>query len=558
MNDLDQLSQDLARGFAVALGRDPDGDLGHIEPYVRDGRGILPATGASLLSWDANSIHSFVFDTTNATGIRGASDVLKRIDEQLVTGKALKLHRHQILYAGGGSGLAVVADEAVGSITERLHAFFARKTRLATCSVASAPLVSGDDGFRERVQAADRALARNRLLTGPDAEPMVPFFAERCEVCGRRAAADRPPRGVQQTPRFECDPCRHRIDMGKRNVRFQKEPTDYEAIADDVKGGFFAVLYFDGNGIGRTIQSLKSPLDYAAFSRAIAKVVRESFLDLATDYGLVEEGGGQGKARPKGTAYQLPICGGDDLVAILPGNVAVPFARDLLTVFEKASEEESSIFSRLGIKDLGASAGIAIGHGKFPIRHLLAESEELLKSAKRRVYHDKVRSALDFAVVTDGSPRTESVEPERWSAEPSDFIQSGRPYALTEFEPKTKDSASARASFTNRLRVVRGTERQVGRTQLFKLRAVAQSGQAQLRNHVLYQVGRRKEWRELIGGLAGKNGDEASSVVRDKERVIDQIAPEYGALRVFDLADMIDLYDHWREPIEELKESTQS
>ncbi len=546
MNDLDQLSGNLTRGFAGALGVKPGGEIGAIETYVKEGRGTLPATDASLLSWDANSIHRFVFDTTNATGIRGASDVLKSIDEQLETGKALELKRHQILYAGGGGGLAIVSNDAIGPITQRLHTFFADQTRIATCSVASVPLISGDDGFGDRVQAVDRALARVRLLTGPDAEPLVPFFAERCEVCGRRAAADRPPRGVDQTPRLECAPCRHRIKKGKRNVRFQNEPTDYEAIADNVKGGFFAVLYLDGNGIGRTILSLKSPLDYAAFSRAIARIVRESFLTLAEQYGLGEESNGQGATSPKGASYQLPICGGDDLVAILPGDVAVPFARDLLEAVEEAADGED-LFGRLEIKDLGASAGVAIGHGKFPIRHLLAESEELLKSAKRRVYHDGVRSALDFAVVTDGSPRTESVEPERWSAAPRDFIQSGRPYALDEF-----------ATFSTRFRVVRDTERRIGRTQLFRLRSIAQSGRAQLRNHVLYQIGRREGWRELVRGLAGKNGDGGSDVALDKERAIAQIAPAYGDLHVFDVADMIDLYDHWREPTGEPKERSQS
>lgn len=536
MIDYDELPQALIRGFALALKKTPSRE---VEAYVREGRGTLPETGATLLSWDANSIHSFVFDAANATGIRGASDVLKRIDERLKTGRALKLDRDQILYAGGGSGLAVVAGDAVAPVTQRLHTLFADQTRIATCSVATVPLVSGNDGFRTRVQAVDRALARNRLLTGPHAEPSVPFFLARCQVCGRRAAAVQTPRGVNRTPRLECEPCRHRIEMGKRNVRFQNEPTDYEAIADNVRGGFFAVLYLDGNGIGKTILSLKTPVDYAAFSRTIARVVRKSFFDLAKHYDLGEEENGGDSGGQKDASYQLPICGGDDLVAILPGDVAVPFARDLLKAVEKTADSEE-LFQRLEIENLGTSAGVAIGHGKFPIRHLLAESEELLKSAKRRIYHDRVRSALDFAVVTDGSPRTESQDPARWSAAPGDFIHSGRPYTLEEF-----------ATFSSRFRTVRSTERRIGRTQLFKLRAIAQSGQAQLRNHVLFQVGRREGWRELVFNLAGEH------IAHEKEGVMQQIVPQVGQFRVFDLADMIDLYDHWREPSEGPKESTQ-
>ncbi len=40
----------------------------------------------------------------------------------------------------------------------------------------------------------------------------------------------------------------------------------------------------------------------------------------------------------------------------------------------------------------------------FPVRHLIEEAEELLKTAKTRVYgDDEVRSALDFAEVADGA-----------------------------------------------------------------------------------------------------------------------------------------------------------
>ncbi len=541
MNDLVTLTNNLVRGFAKALGTEPNAE---IVAYVKDGQGSLPGDGACLLAWDANSIHSFVFDTTNATGIRGASDALKRLDDRLLTGTGLELDRNQILFAGGGRGLAVVARADVDHISQRLHALFAKETRIATCSVESAPIVAGDYSFGDQVRALDQAIAQSRLLTGPDAEPMVPFFAARCGVCGRRAAAVKIPRGTSREERLECEPCYRRIQEGKKNVRFQNEPTDYESIADNVKGGFFAVVYFDGNGIGRMILNLQSPLDYAAFSRTISDLVRDAFNSLAVGYGLREEGGDAPSA--KGSAYQRPICGGDDLVAILPGDIAVPFARDLLALFQHRADG-NPVLQHLGVGKLGASAGVAIGHAKFPIRHLLAESEALLKSAKKRVYTKgadgrKARNGLDFGIVTDGSPRIESVEPPRWAARADDFILSGRPYSLDEF-----------ARLSSRFRVVRDAARGIGRTQLFSVADYAQAGAAQLRNHVLYQVGRREGWRDLICKLGSSRETGLDlEIALDKEKCMDQIAPRYGGLRVFDLADMLDLYDHWREPDQEV------
>ncbi|HEX3556922.1 MAG TPA: hypothetical protein VIA62_27165 [Thermoanaerobaculia bacterium] len=514
--------QDLLEGFSKALSVPADDVL---RAYVRDGQGRPPGRG-KLLAWDANSIHSFVFDTTNATGIRGASDILRRIDDGFRDGKSLDLSKGQVLFSGGGSGLAVVGEGEVGRCMEKLHAVFAEETWIATCTAATVDLGAGEEGFNERVRAVGRALGTDRILTGPDAEPAAPFFVARCAVCGRRAAAISKRRvGMGDEGRLECQPCHDRIEQGKKNVHYQKEPVDFEAIADHGGKGFYAVVYLDGNGIGKTITRLQSPLAYASFSRAIADVIRESFHEIAKRYDLGEDGeGGRG-------GFQLPICGGDDVVAILPGEVAVPFSRDLLSRLEKAAEASPELKG----KGIGASAGVAIGHSKFPIRHLLAEAEGLLKVAKRRAYQEEdARSTLSFAVVTDGSPRSETVEPERWKPTKSELLLSGRPYTQPEL-----------VEFSRRFQKFREA-RKVGRTQLYSLHSHAVLGPRQFRNHVLYQIGRREEWGDLAVALGG--GDKA--LLRDPNLCELQFAPVYGGRRVFDVADMIDLLSHWREPDE--------
>ena len=162
----------------------------------------------------------------------------------------------------------------------------------------------------------------------------------------------------------------------------------------------------------------------------------------------------------------------------------------------------------------------------------------LLDTATERCYAapdiplQHVRSALDFAEITDGSPRRESVKPERLSEQVPQMLVSGRPYSLPELDV-----------FSVRFRAVRHAA--LGRSQLYNLRRYAGTGLAQLRNHALYQIGRRDAWRTLIKDLAGDAG-----AVRDKERSFKQVIPSYGRHRVFDISDMIELYDHWREPEE--------
>jgi Cas10/Cmr2, second palm domain len=514
-----ELEERLIQGFARAAGRPADEAL---RRFVCEGVGEVPAT-VRLLAWDANSIHSYVFDTTNATAIRGASKILERLDSLLLEGEAIGLKRDQVLFAGGGSGLAVVAAAQADPAIAALHRLYAERTLVATCTAVAVPLVGGE-GFGNRVRSAGVALARQRLQIGPDPEPSVPFFVERCAVCGRRAAAQRKKRLSAPVARPECESCSFSIEHGKLDVRYAAEPSDFEALADE--DGYVAVLYLDGNRIGRTISELSTPLKFAAFSQAMTNLGRKAFSTVADRFGLTAEPETNGKR----LAYQKPISGGDDLVVILPAKLAIPFGRDLLAEFQAGADANPALAG------LGASVGVGIGRSGFPIRHLLDEAEALLRIAKRRVYAcgDEVRSALDFSVVRDGSPRAESGEPERWSRSPGELLLSGRPYTLEELR-----------ELSRRLRLFRAAE--IGNSQLFALRRYAERGPNQFRNHVLYQIGRRSEYQTLVRSLAGSGVDP----VADPAQCMDQITPVYSGRRVLDIADMIEIRDHWQEPEEE-------
>lgn len=517
----------LVLGFARALGVAPNDQ---IRRYVSEGQGSIPG-GACLLAWDANSVHGYVFDTTNATCIRGASARLRGIDEELLRGGALGVSKEQILYSGGGSGMAVMSRARAEASEAILHWAFAEKTLTATCTTAVVGLGEGEESFRGKIDEVFRTLSQNRFLISPDAEPVVPFFAERCRVCGRRAASQLARRSAAPDGRLECEPCYQRIQTGRQSRHFENEPSDFEDIVD--RKGFYAVVYVDGNGVGRLLSELKKPLEYAGISREVDRLLRTSVRQLAEDYGLhsVEEEGEGESALPRKRQgrYQLPICGGDDLVAILPGEVAVPFARDLLRAIQDGSDASPVL---QGAR-LGAAGGAAISHVKFPVRHLLSEAESLLDLAKKRVYQEpgEVRSALSFAVITDGSPRAESMKLERLEAgRPGAVLLSGKPYSLDELE-----------TFSTRFRSFRGAS--MGKSQLYALLRSAQGGPAQLRSQILYQIGRRQEWRTLVETLA----PDRKGLLEDADACVEAVVPRYGGRPVFDVADMLDLYDHWQE-----------
>ena len=525
--------QRLVSGFRAAGAKSSD-----LEKWVETGKGTVEGD-AQLLSWDANSIHAFVFGTTNASGIRGASDYLAKIDTSMQSGSELRLSPDQILFAGGGSGMAVVEAAKVGEVTERLHAFFARSALVATCSVGSAPLAGAL--FRDQIAAASRKMARNRLEIGPDPEPFVPFFAERCRVCGQRAASVAQKRW-NDDGRLECLPCRRSVNNGKieKSKRGEKpiEEQSFQEIADRKEGGYYAVLYADGNGVGSIIQTLCSPWQYARFSYLLDYLVSKSFDAIVDLYRLKNETGDPGTQG----AHQRAICAGDDIVAVIPGEIAVPLSRDLLRIFEEnvaARPVHPDLeTSELDLSGLALSAGVTMAQVRMPVRHLLQEAEELLKHAKSRHYsrpdRSKGLSSLDFSVLRDGSPRAETRGVERSETEKEQHpLTSGRPFTLAEME-----HFSARYSAVLRSKI--------GKTQLYDVCRYAKAGWNQLRNHILYQAGRDEGWRELLEELERISVQHGGVRQTSRaERYMAQILPTYGGRQVFDLVDMVELHRLW-------------
>lgn len=525
----EDLLEKLTRGFAAALGRAPDPAL---LDFVERGKGDqLPVDAlrqASLVHWDTNSVHHYIFDTSNAVVVRRASMDLKELDEDLLEGSCIGIEKpEQVLYAGGGNGVAVVPTTSVGEIRTKLHRLYAERTQVATCTVADAPL--NGKPFGQQIAHLKRELARQRTLVGPDAEATIPWFAERCQVCGRRAAAVTAPRGkegLNKRERVECAPCHRRLAHARRD-RDHSEAEDFESIAGT--SGVLGVVYLDGNGIGDTISSLRSPYSYRRFSRGIGEVLRHATDTTLEKYNLKE-----------GKSYQKPISGGDDLILIVPGDRALPLARDLLRCFIDRCDEDPDGSLRLAPRPLGAAVGVALGKAKLPIRHLIDEAEDLLKKgAKQRIYKEQerdLRTALDFNVVDDGSTRRSFAEAARLVNDPPPLALSARPYTLEEFE-----------RFSRRRSILL---EHLGGSQLHALRQVAGSGPMQLRSHVLYQIARHDNWKkaakELVALDHDGTGHDLGDPLTDADLAVACWLPDYSGHRALDVGDLLEVEGYWK------------
>jgi CRISPR-associated protein Cmr2 len=253
--------------------------------------------------------------------------------------------------------------------------------------------------------------------------------------------------------------------------------------ASPVKG-YVGYVYADGNRMGEHLKTLLK--DAESDSQAIGRLIEFSgAFDAAVSDALVESADEliieQKRKRKDGTEkpyypIEFTVTGGDDLITILPADVALEFACRLCKKFQERFES-STFYNSLSREKqaehrLSLSAGVVLAHDTFPINNLLDLATELQKSAKRlsRALSEEKRktvNTIDFMLVTGSGSQSmryvRSTEMVIGNDSNHTHLLTGRPYTDTELLkllddirnlkdaqfPKTKLNAIYEALFTN-------------------------------------------------------------------------------------------------------------
>ena len=127
---------------------------------------------------------------------------------------------------------------------------------------------------------------------------------------------------------------------------------------------------------------------------------------------------------------KLPICpvvlGGDDLTAIIRGDLALPYAKKFINEFERETSqgEMKNLLSKANMDKLTACGGIAYIKASFPFYYGYKLAEELCHAAKtdaKAINKENVPSCLMFHKVQDS------------------FVQSYKDIKARELELKPQD-----------------------------------------------------------------------------------------------------------------------
>ncbi len=409
---------------------------------------------------DTPSIKQFVFATDVLQEIRGASALLDRLNRvelpEMIQKAAADLGGSaSVVFSAGGAGQFIIEglnEDQVVTVLNKAARLFAEKSEWELRLVAGyAPWEDGSlyqtavrraFGMLQRVR--DWAAPRHSVLTAPilrecDSLSHVPasFHEEEEEWVSRATRLKREEATRVRTLRAAAGGVGPFVSwyqwLGRklgRDVAVQA-PDDFRGIGNALEsGGHIAVVYCDGNNMGRLVQELQSPEVAKAFSEIVDSSVREACLKALYEVVYLphvqgraksEQGGASERgsgAESEGTVssdevaeittvpFDILLLGGDDVVVAIPARAALPFALKVLEYFEtesrkritEATGEVRSFFEgKLKDKPLSLCAGVAVARASYPFYLILELAEDLLKSAKAGATQERIGSGEKYA-----------------------------------------------------------------------------------------------------------------------------------------------------------------
>lgn len=343
-----------------------------------------------LLIYDTPSIKKYVFGTEKLKEIRGASAILDHLnrDESLkVLQNSLEAGKVEKIYANGGTAQFIIKDakeEEIKKAIAKLKKTYTDNTFDAVkivCGYAEYDSKNYQKSIRECYFHINKE-KNSRFEKTSD----VNSFSKECKSCSNNSANQ-----IFETPDGEktylCSVCATKRSYTNSSTwnEFCKSigitdnkhlrPSSFKDIGDDI-----AIVYADGNAMGKLIKKIDDKNDYEKFARITDSSIREACYEtLAKTF----------HERESKFPADILLLGGDDLIVVIKAKNAVQFAYDVSTRFnelsiEKLKDEKADKLLKLTEnRGLTISVGISIAKANYPFRILLEQSEELLKLAKK-------------------------------------------------------------------------------------------------------------------------------------------------------------------------------
>jgi hypothetical protein len=349
-------------------------------------------------------IKKYVFNTDPLVEIRGASELLAELNLEVSREFLEKKFDHvKCVYVGGGIGQFII--DAPGDQIDRgmqeLVELFSRETKGGIQLLyGKSPLV--EDNYLHVLRNAMYEMeVQSEEEAVKSSSPVHTGLIRECMSCSGMAA-------TLQTQfdetRILCEICWQKAEYGKLEAKNRlwtglelylkrkgihvKQPPNFEKIGElcSAKKGYTALVYADGNGMGKIVDQIKTAEQFEFFSNTVDESIKEACYEA-----LKEVFFSQNSKQYTMLPAVLLMLGGDDLLVYLTADSAFSFA---IKVAEKFNEETKKRFRQytrqksfpvknIAERGLTISLGIAYGKTQTPFSILLDQAEELLVNAKR-------------------------------------------------------------------------------------------------------------------------------------------------------------------------------
>lgn len=384
-----------------------------------------------LVCFDTDRIKEYVFATDKLREVRGASWLLTELNNRMELERAVRpvCPECEIVFAAGGSAVLLAPSEAKAKeMINVVEASYTHKT--FTGSITGAPIrlapATKTEGFGERVAVAWLKLREAKDEKARRLLPGIESYTQPCMACERHPASK-----VSRLDRSAiCESCcakREAFDQ-HRDVNVNA-PEDLSALGAVARPpGYIGFIYSDGNSIGERLKQPEEAQQYGIFAEKLDCLIRKTVGDVLAKYPPRRVG--EGQVRP----YEELLVGGDDLMLVTAGDIALSTAMEITTTFEQESPEVLRAAGLPDDKPLTLGTAVVLAHAGFPMAACHSLADQLLKRAKQRCAEEGYRTgALDFMVVTAaGSSDLNTLRKEVLTQESFVFPREDRKIQLTQ------------------------------------------------------------------------------------------------------------------------------
>lgn len=383
-------------------------------------------------------IQGFIFQTNQLDDISGASELVENICTKKfkeTVGEGFNEKSNAVIMAAGNVKYVFDTREQCENVVRN----FPRKVQECAPGITfSQAVVKFDDekSFGQAVDELEKRLKTQRNL------PQTPLEVGMLG-CKRAAKTGMPVVKIENGEELDAatyakrvarKDCGNKLHIksfwGKKQDAGKDLKLEDELDIKDLTGknDWIAIVHIDGNGLGKVVQQLgKDRKKFYQFStlldQATTKAANEAFKVIEEAHGFSYD--------------KLPICpvvlGGDDLTAIIRGDLALPYAKKFITEFERETSqgEMKALLSKANMDKLTACGGIAYIKASFPFYYGYKLAEELCHAAKtdaKAKNKENVPSCLMFHKVQDS------------------FVQSYKDIKARELELKSKDDGKGKTA----------------------------------------------------------------------------------------------------------------